>query len=181
MKMLILKNLLCLLGILSCQNNAEKLHHQTTQTIEMNDAKHLEVNGMTIDWQHRNDRVFFSLSAPTEGWVTLGFNEKDDIVGTNLIFCRVISGKVEVADHFVVGMGNHQPTEKVGGTSVFKDISGEEKGGKTTVSFSMPVEASDKFHFDLTRGTSKWFICAFSAEDDFYHHSRMREHRQVKL
>ena len=80
-----------------------------------------------------------------------------------------------------MGAGNHQPTEKVGGTSVFKDISGEEKGGKTTVSFSMPIEAADKFHFDLTRGTSKWFICAFSAEDDFYHHSRMREHRQVTL
>jgi hypothetical protein len=180
MKLLILKNIACLLWFFSCQNTAKTVFNHSKND-DMDTPKRLEVNGMTIEWQHHNDSVVFTLSALTEGWVTLGFNDKDDIVNTNLIFCRVKSGKVEVADHYVLGVGNHQPTEKVGGISNVKIIKGEEKAGKTTVSFSMPIKALDKFHFDLTEGTKRWFICAFSEDDDFNHHSRMRAHREVKL
>jgi hypothetical protein len=181
--MLVLKNLICLMGLLSCQNNVEKpINSPKMDNIETAEkGKRLEVNGMTVEWEHRKERVFFTLSAPTEGWIVLGFNDKDDISGTNLIFGRVQSGKVEVADHYTVAAGNHKPTEKLGGSAVFQDVTGEEKAGKTTISFSMPVKAADAYHFDLTEGTKRWFICAFSAEDDFYHHSRMREHREVKL
>lgn len=181
--MLILKNLIVVIGLFSCQNGAEKpVNASKMETIQTLDkGKRIEVNGMTVDWEHRKGRVFFTLSAPTEGWLVLGFNDKDDISGTNLLFGRVQSGKVEVADHYTIAAGNHKPTEKVGGVAVFQDVSGEEKAGKTTVSFSMPVKAADAFHFDLTEGTARWFICAFSSEDDFYHHSRMREHRKVVL
>jgi hypothetical protein len=180
MKMLLIKNIMCLIWLLGCQNNTESGIKQAKNET-MNVTKRLEVNGMTVEWQYRDDHVFFTIAAPTEGWVTLGFNDKDDIVNTNLIFCRVKSGKVEVADHYVLGAGNHQPTEKLGGLSVFKNVTGKETKDHTTVSFSMPIKALDKFHFDLKEGTKRWFICAFSAEDDFDHHSRMREHREVAL
>jgi hypothetical protein len=179
--MITLNNLLILMSLLMHPNGAENTLENALKLAHSPPPKHIEVNGMTVEWTHRKDRVFFTVSAPTEGWIVLGFNEKDDISGTNLLFGRVKAGKVEVADHFVVAAGNHQPTEKVGGTAVFQDVSGTEKAGKTTLSFSMPVQAADPFHFDLKEGTTRWFICAFSAEDDFYHHSRMREHRKVVL
>ena len=178
--MMIIKNIAFLFWLLGCQNEAEVLLNKTKNR-PMVQLKHLEVNGMTVEWVFRKNRVFFTLTAPTEGWVALGFNEKDDIVNTNLIFCRVKSGKVELSDHYVVAVGNHQPTEKLGGKSAFDDILGDEKGGKTTVSFSMPIKSNDKWHYDLIEGSKRWFICAFSAEDDFNHHSRMREHREAKL
>jgi DOMON domain len=180
MKVLFFNYLIGIMGLFSCQNSPSVLKNQV-QMMNAQKPKRLEVNGMTVDWHHKNDCVFFKISAPTEGWVTLGFNDKDDILHANLIFCRVQSGKVEVADHFVVEFGDHQPTEKLGGVSVVKDISGEEKDGKTTVSFSIPTQSLDKFHFNLEEGTQRWFICAFSAEDDFNHHSRMRAHRVVTL
>jgi DOMON domain len=180
MKMLLFNCITCLIGLLSCQNSPTILKNQM-QMMNNQKPKQLEVNGMMVEWHHRNDRVFFTIAAPTEGWVTLGFNDKDDILHTNLIFCRVQLGKVEVADHYVLGFGDHQPTEKLGGVSNVKDISGEEKDGKTTASFSMPTKSLDKFHFNLDEGTPLWFICAFSAEDDFNHHSRMRAHRAVTL
>jgi hypothetical protein len=80
-----------------------------------------------------------------------------------------------------LGAGNHQPVEKLGGKSFVKILSGQEKAGKTTVSFSIATKPSDKFHYDLSEGTSRWFICAFSEADDFNHHSRMRAHRAVVL
>jgi hypothetical protein len=181
MKMLILKSLISFIGFLSCQNNTWKNPKNTSKMEQSESPKHIEVNGMTVEWTYKNDRVFFTVSAPTEGWIVLGFNKKDDIVGSNLIFGRVQSGKVDVVDHFVVAAGNHQPTEKMGSKPVFQDVSGAEKVGKTTLSFSMPVKAFDAYHFDLKEGSEQWFICAFSAEDDFYHHSRMREHRKVTL
>jgi DOMON domain len=181
MKIIFIKSLIAIIGLLSCQNTAVNHTQKNSEMVQLKDPKRIDVNGMTVEWTYGKDRVFFTISAPTEGWIVLGFNEKDDIIGTNLIFGRVQSGKIEVADHFTIAAGNHKPTEKLGGTAVFADVSGEEKSGNTTIRFSMPTKALDAYHFDLTEGSEKWFICAFSAEDDFYHHSRMREHRKVTL
>jgi DOMON domain len=180
MKIFVLNYFVSLIGLFGCQNSTE-IVKKTDKYDQMSQTKSIEVNGMTVEWTYKKERIFFTISAPTEGWVTLGFNDKNDIAHTNLIFCRVQSGEVEVADHYVVAAGNHQETEKLGGTFVVKDIVGEEKKGKTTVSFSMPIKANDRYHFDLLEGTQRWFICAFSAEDDFNHHSRMREHREITL
>ncbi len=181
MKNVIFKTIICFMGLFSCQNTVKTTNRPQTATNTMFGKKHLEVNGMFIEWEYRKERVFFTISAPTGGWVCLGFNDKNDIVNTNLILCCVKSGNLEIADHHTIGMGNHQPTEKLGGIVAFQDATGSEKDGKTSVSFSMPIEAADKFHYALREGTKCWFICAFSAEDDFQHHSLMREHREVVL
>ncbi len=180
MKKYFLKNWAFALWLIGCQNSGDVLK---TNLISMSktEPKRLEVNGMTIEWQHQGKEILFKIDAPTEGWVALGFNETDEIVQSNLIFCRVKNGKAEIFDHYVVGFGNHQHTEALGGQTAARLLVADEKNGRTTASFTMPSAALDKFHYNLAAGNELWFICAFSTDDDLQHHSRMREHKKVIL
>ncbi len=141
----------------------------------------LTVRDMDIHWTEEANCWTFELSAPTEGWVALGFNRKNDIVHTNLIMTAVQEGVVTSEDFYVVGFGNPQPVKKLGGTIAVSDLVGEEQNGRTTVRFSVPKKASDRYHYDLQAGDEIWFICAYSRADEFDHHSMMRQHVKVKL
>ncbi|NJN35531.1 MAG: hypothetical protein HC817_16000 [Saprospiraceae bacterium] len=169
-----------MLLLIGCQNSSNTLK---TNLIGMvtTEFKRLEMNGMTIEWQHRGNEILFKINAPTEGWVALGFTETDEIVQSNLIFVGQKRKRRKVLNHYVVGFGNHQHTEALGGQTAARLLTAEEKNGRTTASFTMPSAALDKFHYNLSEGNELWFICAFSADDDLQHHSRMREHKKVIL
>lgn len=141
----------------------------------------ITVRDMDIRWTEETECWAFELSAPTKGWVALGFNQKNDIVQTNLIMAAVKGEKVEREDFYVVGFGNPQPVTKLGGKFAVTNVEGEEQNGHTTVRFSIPKKAIDQYHYDLKAGDEIWFICAYSRADEFDHHSTMRQHVKVKL
>lgn len=141
----------------------------------------ITVRDMDIRWTEEADCWSFELSAPTTGWVALGFNQKNDIVHTNLIMTAVRQGAVSSEDFYVVGFGNPQPITKLGGSRAISELEGEEKNGHTTVRFSIPKKANDQYHYDLKAGDEIWLICAYSRADEFDHHSMMRQHVKVRL
>lgn len=54
------------------------------------EEKKIEVGGMTVEWSLQSGgRFICTVSAPTRGWVAVGFNTRDDIVGANLIMASV--------------------------------------------------------------------------------------------
>ncbi len=141
----------------------------------------ITVRDMEIRWTEGEAYWSFELSAPTTGWVALGFNQKNDIVQTNLIMGAVKGEQVKTEDFYVVGFANPQPVSKLGGKIAVSDVEGEEKNGRTTLCFSIPKKAIDQYHYDLKAGDEIWFICAYSRADEFDHHSMMRQHVKVKL
>jgi hypothetical protein len=34
-------------------------------------------NRMTVSWEHKENRKYFTMTAPTEGWVAIGFNDSN--------------------------------------------------------------------------------------------------------
>ncbi|MEM9361084.1 MAG: DOMON domain-containing protein [Bacteroidota bacterium] len=144
-------------------------------------GQQVTVNQMDVSWTFKDNTITFDASAPDDGWIALGFNTKDDIVGSNLIMVNVIDGTVNSEDLFVVGVGNPKPVSQLGSQSQIIDASGGESSEKTWVSFSLPTDAVDKYHMDLKKGEKIWLICAFSMEDEFDHHSRMRKHVEIEL
>ncbi|NAY92355.1 hypothetical protein GTQ34_10525 [Muricauda sp. JGD-17] len=144
-------------------------------------AQEIQVERMKVSWQHHDEVVSFTASAPDDGWVALGFNSKDDIVGSNLIMVGVTGSKVTAEDFYVVSAGNPQPVKSLNSESQIINSSGSEENGITTVTFSIPIKAFDDYHFDLTKGRKLWLICAYSMEDEFDHHSRMRKHVEITL
>ncbi|TAI46894.1 DOMON domain-containing protein [Flagellimonas allohymeniacidonis] len=144
-------------------------------------SQEIQVERMRISWEYQNDRVRFTASAPDDGWVALGFNGKNNIVGSNLIMVGVQGSKTTAEDFYVVSAGNPKPVATLGSKSQIEDITGEDKNGITTISFTLPIKAIDEYHKDLSAGKKLWLICAYSMEDDFDHHSRMRRHVQITL
>ena len=117
---------------------------------------YIDVAGMHVAWRFVDDAIEFTATAPTTGWVAVGFNTKDDIVGANLVMGAVQHGILQIADKYVVDFGDPRR-------------------------FRLPITASDRYHLNLQPGTTLYLIAAYSMDDDFAHHSRMRKHVQITL
>lgn len=143
--------------------------------------KKIEVGGMSIAWHFEGDTLIVDAEAPDKGWIGIGFNPVDEIVLTNLIMAGVDKGKPYLSERFVRGFGDHRPVAELDGTPAATLLFAEEKNGATHIRFSIPVKPADKFHYDLSPGSSLYIICAYSMEDDLAHHSRMRRHVRVVL
>jgi len=153
----------------------EKVHDMKPST------KTISENGFQATWYFQDDQLVVEMVAPTEGWVALGFNERDDIVGTNLIMGAVVDDQIIIEDQYVVKPGEHPPAEQIGGQSAIMTASGSEQNGQTTISFSLPQKAVDQYHYDLSPQREIFLILAYSREDDFEHHSLMRKHVKIEL
>lgn len=145
------------------------------------DMKQVEKNGMEVSWHFSDQLIHFEVEAPTQGWVTIGFNTHTGIQGAYLLMGRIKHAKAEVVEHYTVSPGKYKPITQLGGEVNIKQISGEESNGRTLIRFSVPVEASNAYQKSLKEGLSYTLILAYSAEDDFQHHSRMRTSHPITL
>ncbi len=141
----------------------------------------LEVGGMKVHWEFNRDTITFTAVAPDDGWVGLGFNSKDDIKGSNLFLFNHTKDGSAAMEYYVVSAGNPKPIKHMGSEEQLIGYATKEVNGKTQVSFSLPTSRFDDYHFDLKPKTPLWLICAYSMEDEFEHHSRMRKHINVIL
>ena len=146
-----------------------------------NNMKQIKKDGMTVKWEIVDDQLHVEMSAPTEGWVTVGFNENSNITGAYLLMGRVRNGKAEVVEHFTSSPGNYQPISNYKVPNQVKDIKGSENGKNTELTFKIPIAAASKYHKHLTKGSTWSMIMAYSLEDDFQHHSIRRTSVSIKL
>ncbi len=137
-------------------------------------VKTIAKNRMTVNYTHHGDMISFDLSAPTTGWIAIGFNEHRGIVGSHLIMCRIVDGKPEVVEHYTISAGKYKPIIDLGGKSAISNIKGEQDNGTTNVSFDIVTSTIDQYHKDLSEGKEYYIMLAYSLSDDFQHHSIMR-------
>ena len=152
------------------------------------DWKSLEKNGMQVEWKVEADSVFFRFAAPTNGWIALGFNTKDQLKGSSLIMACVSettgsAEKVErIEEHYIVKPGIHQHVAELGKQSIIGNTNIHEDGGKYTMArFAIPLNYTNDERISLQASSTYYFILAYSQSDDFEHHSRMRTSVQVTL
>lgn len=150
----------------------------SAQTHHMNE---ISKNGMTVSWEIDGENLRVAMSAPTTGWVAIGFNTSDQLTGTNLLMGCVIDEKALLSDRFIIAPGTHRSMEEVGGSSAAVLISGTETASSTTIRFTLPLQSADKWHYDLKPGKKYNLLLAFSREDDFAHHSMMRTSIEITL
>ena len=139
------------------------------------------VGGMSLTHRLVDDRVEFILTAPTTGWLGIGFNDRNNIVGSDLYLLHVVNGKATGQDMYVKAAGDPRLDQTLGGTDDLKIISGQEENNETTIVFSLPLASADQNDFQLEAGKDMWLILAYSAHDEFDHHSRMRKHIRFTL
>lgn len=142
--------------------------------------KTVRKNSMSVSWSHKADRIFFELEAPTSGWLTIGFNETNELTGTYLIMTRVYSTIPEVIEHHVISPGNYRPIQNIDIDQI-ADVGGEETQNHSSIRFSLKADNSNNFRKRLTKGKYIYMTLAYSISDDFQHHSVMRTNVQVRL
>ena len=143
--------------------------------------KTVSKNNIKISWHFEKDRIYFEMSAPTDGWVTIGFNTTAGTKGAYLLMGNIVDSKASVVEHYTLSPGNYKTIESLGEVPQVSDVSGSEISSYTRLKFSLPLKSTSDYQKDLMVGTEYTMIIAYSREDDFQHHSTMRTAIDISL
>ena len=141
----------------------------------------VHVAGMKFSYSIEERQLICKLEAPTNGWVGVGFNKQNSIEGSDLLLFNIVKGKPTYTDLFVKRAGNPKKDIDLGGENSIRLIDSQENENNTMVHFSVPINSDDPYDFAHKIGESFWLILAYSVEDEFEHHSRVRKHIPFKL
>jgi hypothetical protein len=132
---------------------------------ERNDQGYWEITkaDITLQWKVAETELEIILSAPTDGWVAVGFDPSNRMRGANFILGKVEDGRLVVRDDFGSGPTVHVRDSRQDVTS----IDGTEQGGKTTVRFSIPLDSGDSQDKPLVQGRSYTVLLAYGRNDSF--------------
>ena len=141
----------------------------------------VERNGMLVSWEEKGEWLEVEVSAPTQGWLAIGFNTEDGLEGTNLIMVAVRGKEVQLSDRYILKAGDHRALSDLGVGERLEILSGEENASGSRISFRIPKLSQDNYHKSLLPGSSFYMLMAYSREDDFMHHSMMRTSVQITI
>ena len=141
----------------------------------------LEKRGMKVEYKLQEQVLKISMSAPTDGWVAIGLNSENRLAGSSFLIGRIVNGKAEVVDFYTRKAGDVPKVKDLGGKTAVSNISGVEDPERTTISFDLARFPKSKFHHQLKSGKTFYMHIAYSQEDDFEHHSMMRDKLEVSF
>lgn len=128
----------------------------------------LEAKDMKVFWKVDGDQIHVKLTAPTEGWVAIGFDPEKAMQGANIIIGAVKKGKVKIEDHYGDRKRGHSPDEKLGGKNNVLNPEGMEEDGVTTISFSLALEAGDKWDKSIDPAKPSRIMVAYGTGRDSF-------------
>jgi hypothetical protein len=140
---------------------------------QLTEKKEVEKNNMNVSWHFENGRIYFEMTAPTDRWVTIGFNTKSAMDGAYLLMGNVINGKADLVEHYTTRSGNYAPITKHEAKPRVEDVGGNENSNSTTIRFSLPTKAFIKYQRELSEGKEYVMIIAYSQEDDFQYYGHV--------
>ncbi len=128
-------------------------------------------DNVTMQWMVEEDQTVLRvrLSAPTTGWVGVGFDPEVMMQGANFIIGYVSDGNGQIRDDFGTGVIAHQADTVLGGTSDVTLIAASEAGGVTELEFTIPMASGDIYDTVLQEGATHTILLAYgpNGADDF--------------
>ncbi len=122
--------------------------------------KSVTIRDMEVRWQVDGDYMHFEVTAPTTGWVSVGFNPTSAMRDADIVIGYVEGGVLTISDEFGTGRTSHRPDEELGGTDHITNASGEVQDGVTTIRFTKPIDSGDEYDVPLTPGETHRIIVA---------------------
>jgi hypothetical protein len=137
----------------------------------------------SFSWRFLEDEIEFTVSAPTTGWVAIGFNPSRMMKDADYKIGYVSDGELVIRDDYGTGNTKHESDESVGGTQDVRPISGTEENGVTTIVFALPLDSGDQFDAKFVQGESYKVLLAYGADsaDNFTGMHRERSSVDVVL
>ena len=139
------------------------------------------VEDMTVRHAIVGSDILLSVSAPTTGWVAIGFEPTRMMADANIMIGYVNGNEVVVEDHFGNGRFTHRPDNRLGGNDDVTVIGGSEDSGSTTIEFSIPLNSGDQYDRVLAAGQTARVILAWGANDNTGRKHRRRYSTTIEL
>ncbi len=127
-------------------------------------------DGFHFRWKISGGSIEIELTAPTTGWIMIGFKGEYQMHDANIIVGYVSGGSVSVRDDFGIDSDTHVSDSNLhGGQQNATDAGGDESSGSTTISFTIPLDSGDTWDNVLVDGESTRLMFARGADgaDDF--------------
>jgi len=123
---------------------------------------------MTFDWSVEGDKLAIKLSAPTKGWVAVGFNPSKKMKDANIVIGYVKKGNVKIVDHFGTAATQHKGDKKIGGAENVTVVGGSEEGDVTTIEFTIPLNSGDEKDGVIDPNADTTVILAYGTDRDSF-------------
>jgi hypothetical protein len=155
------------------EDGAEQTAQAQEQTVQppagSGAAGVLTVEDVDLSWEIGDGSIAVTVTAPTDGWVAVGFEPTMAMKDADIIIGYVSGGEAFISDDWGDGPTSHKPDIDLGGTSDVTDISGSETDGSTTLSFTIPLDSGDGYDRVLTPGATVKILLAYgrAGADDF--------------
>jgi len=126
------------------------------------------VDGIELQWRTDDEYLYVNVSAPTTGWVAVGFDPVNQMADADIIIGYVdAGGDVFIRDDFGTGSTTHASDESLGGTDNVMDHYGMDDGAMTMLHFKIPLDSGDMYDKVLVPGNSYNVILAYGSADNF--------------
>lgn len=153
----------------NAQDEAKSAEEKSTQPQETHSAyQDTTVEDFTFSWRvDDEDLLHVRVSAPTTGWVAVGFNPKTLMKDADLIMGYVKDGTAFFSDQFGTALTSHKPDTALGGEDNLVEREATEEEGVTRLHFAIPLDSGDPYDRVLERGETYKVILAYGGADNF--------------
>lgn len=128
----------------------------------------LEAKEMQFSWSIDDKNIHIMISAKTTSWVAIGFEPENAMQGANIVIGYIKNGTPKIEDHYGIRKTGHTSDKKLGGTDDVINPSGQEEGGVTTISFTLPLITEDKWDKPIKpSGTTRIILAHGQGRDSF--------------
>ena len=117
--------------------------------------------GFVFEWTIDGEEIEGKVSAPTTGWVSIGFNPTNRMQGATYVIGYVRNNTVNMRHDWGHSPTGHQAVTTAGGTSRLITLGGSEQGGRTELHFRLPMDPGDRFFSPIKAGETNTVIWAF--------------------
>jgi len=135
----------------------------------------------SFSWVITTNTVEFTMSAPTTGWIALGFNPSSRMKDADYILAYVENGKIHISDEYGTGNISHKSDVSLGGQESAKAIAFVEEPKKTTITFALPLNSGDKYDKVFIKGEKYKVLAAYSTSKNFSSKHRKRDSVDIVL
>ena len=143
----------------------------------------IAVREMRFFWTLQGDNIDVMLTAPTNGWMGIGFNPEvpENMKGANFLIGYFKGGKAEVFDHYGTELKKHKEDEKIEGQSNLSNVSGSEQDGHTVLEFTVPLDSGDAMDKPVNAQSETIVLLAYGRSDSIVLKHRFRAILKVNL
>lgn len=129
--------------------------------------KTVEIEDVELSWTRTEDTFTFRITAPTEGWVAVGFQGGPAMKDAAIYIGYADGSEGYFRDDHGTSPISHQADTQLGGSDDIMEASAWESDGHTTFEFSVASEPADDLDYRFTEGSEVRVILAYGSSDSF--------------